>query len=28
MDKLDLSKDGIIHINLFDLLLERIDFEG
>ena len=28
MDKLDLSKDGVIHINLFDLLLERIDLEG
>lgn len=28
MDKLDLSKDGIIHLNLFDFLLERIDFDG
>jgi hypothetical protein len=28
MDKLDLSKDGITHIKLFDFLLERIDFES
>jgi len=28
MDKLDLSKDGIVHLNLFDLLLERVDFEA
>lgn len=28
MDKLDLSKEGIVHLNLFDLLLERIDFES
>ncbi len=28
MDKIDLSKDGIIHLNLYDLLLERFDFEG
>lgn len=28
MDKLDLSKDGIVHLNLFDLLLERVDFEN
>lgn len=28
MDRLDLSKDGIVHLNLFDLLLERIDFEN
>ena len=27
MDKMDLSKDGIAHLNLFDLLLERVDFE-
>lgn len=25
MDKLDLSKDGIIHLNLFDMLLENIE---
>lgn len=25
MDKIDLSKDGIIHVNLFDFLLEKID---
>lgn len=25
MDKIDLSKDGIIHLNLFDLLLERVE---
>ena len=28
MDKIDLSKEGIMHLNLFDLLLERVDFEG
>ncbi len=28
MDKIDLSKDGIIHLNLFDFLLEKIDFEA
>jgi predicted AAA+ superfamily ATPase len=27
MDKMDLSKDGIIHLNLFDFLLESVDFE-
>lgn len=27
MDKLDLSKDGIVHLNLFDLLLENIDLQ-
>ncbi|MBN2652609.1 MAG: ATP-binding protein [Spirochaetales bacterium] len=26
MDKLNLSKEGIIHLNLFDFLLERINF--
>jgi predicted AAA+ superfamily ATPase len=26
MDKIDLSKDGIMHVNLFDFLLEKIDF--
>ncbi|MCP4162399.1 MAG: ATP-binding protein [Deltaproteobacteria bacterium] len=26
MDKIDLSKEGIVHLNLFDLLSERIDF--
>lgn len=25
MDKIDLSKDGVIHVNLFDFLLEKID---
>ncbi len=25
MDKIDLSKDGIMHVNLFDFLLEKID---
>ncbi|MBK5252259.1 MAG: ATP-binding protein [Peptostreptococcaceae bacterium] len=25
MDKIDLSKDGIVHLNLFDFLLERVD---
>lgn len=25
MDKIDLSKDGIVHVNLFDFLLEKID---
>lgn len=28
MDKLDLSQDGIRHVNLFDLLLERVDFSA
>ncbi|SRR6056297_759737 len=28
MDKIDLSKEGIMHLNLFDLLLERVDLEG
>ncbi len=28
MDKLDLSKDGIVHLNLYDLLLEQIDLES
>lgn len=28
LDKLDLSKDGIIHLNLYDFLLERVDFEA
>lgn len=28
MDKLDLSKDGIIHLNLFDVLLEKVDLEN
>lgn len=28
MDKLDLSKNGIVHVNLFDFLLERVDFES
>jgi len=27
MDKLDLSKEGIVHLNLFNFLLERVDFE-
>ncbi|QEN05442.1 ATP-binding protein [Thiospirochaeta perfilievii] len=27
MDSIDLSKDGIIHINLYDFLLENINFE-
>ncbi|MBM7562530.1 ATP-binding protein [Fusibacter tunisiensis] len=26
MDKIDLSKDGILHVNLFDFLLEKVDF--
>lgn len=26
MDRLDLSKDGIVHLNLFDMLLENIEF--
>ena len=26
MDKIDLSKEGIIHLNLFELLLEKIEF--
>ena len=25
MDKIDLSKDGVVHVNLFDFLLEKID---
>jgi len=26
MDKLDLLKDGIVHLNLFDILLDNIEF--
>ncbi|MBN2260750.1 MAG: ATP-binding protein [Clostridiales bacterium] len=26
MDRLDLSKDGILHLNLFDVLLDKIEF--
>ena len=28
LDKLNLSKDGIVHLNLYDFLLERVDFEA
>jgi predicted AAA+ superfamily ATPase len=28
MDKLDLSQDGIIHLNLFDVLLDKVDLDN